>query len=102
MSDRDLLLQLAHDLIGVHGLYQGREYTLIEVLDSGPNVVLEPVDKDNIVQNTAQGEAKRLAQNSYTLPFFSEVRQDIHPVLAEFLGEEICQVLREAIKKGAD
>jgi hypothetical protein len=65
----ELLLALAHDLIGVHGIYQGSEYTLIEVLDSGPSIVLEPVLADAVVQNTFQGEAKRIAQNNYTVPF---------------------------------
>lgn len=95
----DLLLTLAHDLIGVNGVYQGREYALIEVLDSGPSVVLEPVDTDSVVQNTFQGEAKRFAQSNYTVPFYSEVRQCLHPVIEEFLGPEISKVLNEQIRK---
>ena len=93
----ELLLALAHDLIGVHGIYQGREYTLIEVLDSGPSVVLEPVEADAVVQNTFQGEAKRFAQSNYTVPFYSEIRQDLHPVVQEFLGPDIAKVLHEQL-----
>ena len=98
-TNTELLLNLAHDLIGVNGIYQGREYTLIEVLNSGPSVVLEPVDTDSVVQNTFQGEAKRFAQSNYTVPFYSEVRQCLHPVIEEFLGPEISQVLNEQIHK---
>jgi|GEM_PF-3627822 hypothetical protein len=93
----ELLLALAHDLIGVHGIYQGREYTLIEVLDSGPSVVLEPVQTDTVIQNTFQGEAKRFAQSNYTVPFYSEVRQNLHPVVQEFLGPDIAKVLHEQL-----
>lgn len=98
MPDHSLLLQLAHDLIGVRGVYRGREFTLIEVMDSGPSVVLEPNETDNVVQNTAQGEAKRFAQSNYTIPFLSPVDGDIHPVLQGFLGEDIVNVLRESLE----
>ncbi|EDY86756.1 hypothetical protein GP5015_1555 [gamma proteobacterium HTCC5015] len=97
MPDHSVLLQLAHDLVGVRGVYRGREFTLIEVMDDGPSVVLEPTETDNVVQNTAQGEAKRYAQSSYTLPFLSPVNGDIHPVLQDFLGNDILAVLRESI-----
>lgn len=96
-TNNELLLRLAHDLIGVNGIYQGREYTLIEVLNTGPSVVLEPVKADNVVQNTFQGEAKRYAQSNYTVPFYSEVRHSLHPVLQEFLGPDITQVLQEQL-----
>jgi len=87
----ELLLKLAHDLIGVRGIYQGREY-------AGPSVVLEPTTQEVEVQNTAQGEAKRYAQSNYTIPMYSEVRKDLHPVLVDFLGQEICNELRKEIK----
>lgn len=92
-----LLLSLAHDLIGVRGSYQGREYTLIEVLNAGPSIVLEPIQTDSVVQNTFQGEAKRFAQSNYTVPLYSEVRQSLHPVLQEFLGPDIVRVLQEQL-----
>ena len=90
-----LLLKLAHELIGFSGLYQGREYTLIEVINSGPSVVLEPIQHYTVVQNTFQGEAKRFAKSNYTVPFYSEVRHTLHPVLQEFLGPNIVSVLQE-------
>ncbi len=102
MSSPELLLILARDLIGVRGIYQGREYALIEVLDSGPSLVLEPVHVDMTVQNTCQGEARRLVQSHYTVPFFSEVRQDLHPVVCEFLGQALSAVLREQIQADSE
>lgn len=93
----ELLLALAHDLVGLHGIYQGREYALIEVLDAGPSVVLEPVQAEAVIQNTFQGEAKRFAQSNYTVPFYSEVRQSLHPVVQEFLGPDIVKVLQEQL-----
>ncbi len=95
--NKPLLLSLAHDLVGVSGVYQGREYTLIEVLNAGPSVVLEPIHADSVVQNTFQGEAKRFAQSNYTVPLYSEVRQSLHPVLQEFLGPDIAHVLQEQL-----
>ena len=81
----------------MEGIYQGCRYTLIEVLDSVPSVVLEPTGEDNIVQNSAQGEARRFVQNNFTVPFFSEIKQQLHPVVSEFLGKEISSVLEEQI-----
>ena len=69
---------------------------MIEVL-SGPSVVLEPVEASVEVQNTAQGEAKRYAQPNYTLPVYSEITHDLHPVLVDFLGEAMCDTLRRQI-----
>jgi hypothetical protein len=94
-----VLIQLVQDLIGVTGLYQGAPFTLIEVLSEGPMLVLEPSATDLTVQNTAQGEAKRYAQNNYTVPLLSEVKRDLHPVLVEFFGRDISEELRKAISE---
>ncbi|MGM0564156.1 MAG: hypothetical protein ACQES2_07485 [Pseudomonadota bacterium] len=101
MADRQQQLELARDLIGVRGVYKGREFAVIEVMDSGPSVVLEPTESDNVVQNTAQGEAKRFAQSNYTIPFLSPVDGDIHPVLQGFLGDDIVAVLRESLSEAS-
>jgi hypothetical protein len=50
-----------------------------------------------VIQNTFQGEAKRFAQSNYTVPFYSEVRQNLHPVVQEFLGPDIAKVLHEQL-----
>lgn len=92
------LFSLLHDLIGTQGRYQDALYTLIEIIESAPIAVLEPVEDETIIQNTYQGEAKRYALKNYSIPLFSEVSQSLHPVLKEFLGQEITQLLEDQIK----
>lgn len=92
------LFSLLHDLIGTQGYYQDALYTLIEVIESAPIVVLEPVSSENIIQNTYQGEAKRYALKNYSIPLFSEVSKGLHPVIKEFVGDEIAHLLNEQIK----
>lgn len=92
------LFSLLHDLIGTKGQYQDALYTLIEVIESDPMVVLAPVHAENMIQNTYQGEAKRYALKNYSIPLLSEVSKGLHPVLKEFLGQEITRLLEEQIK----
>lgn len=92
------LLDILHDLIGTRGFYQNSEYELIEILEHGPSLVLRDCSDTHAIQNDMHGEARRLVTKTHTIPLFSEVQHDLHPVLKEFFEPSQIERLAEALK----
>lgn len=92
------LLDILHNLIGTRGFYQGSEYELIEILEHGPSLVLRDCSEAHAIQNDMHGEARRLVTKTHTVPLFSEIRHDIHPVLKEFLEPMKLDRLKQSLK----
>lgn len=92
------LLDILHDLIGTRGFYQNSEYELIEILEHGPALVLRDCSEAHAIQNDMHGDAHRLVTKTHTVPLFSEVSHDLHPVLKEFFEPPQVDRLTQALK----
>lgn len=92
------LLDILHDLIGTRGFYKNSEYELIEVLEHGPAVVLRDCGADHAIQSDMHGEARRLVTKTHTVPLFSELRHDLHPVLKDFFEPSQVERLAKTLK----
>ena len=93
------LLDILHELIGARGQYHAGEYELIEVLEHGPSLVLRDCSAAHEIQSDMHGEARRLVTKTHTVPLFSEVHDELHPVLKEFFGDELSEKLSASIHR---
>lgn len=75
------LLDALRARIGVRGSHEGRELELIEVLEHEPALVLRDCGEAHTIQTDMHGEARRMVGKTHTVPVFSEVNDDFHPVL---------------------
>jgi hypothetical protein len=92
----DALLSKLNSLIGHEVLYDSRHFVIIDIVQDGPAVVLE-AHEDLYIQSNAHGVANRRRPRTHTIPLKSEVRNDLHPLLLEVLGGNICDELRSLL-----
>ena len=88
MKRMDALSSNLHSLVGRRLVYEGVACQVIDVISDGPTVVLCRTDADGIIQPNQFGEARRRVPQTYMIPFWSQVRDDLHPVLIELLSED--------------
>ncbi|HDP88448.1 MAG TPA: hypothetical protein ENN42_00570 [Thioalkalivibrio sp.] len=82
-----------HDLVGRHLVYEGVACQVIDVVTDGPFVVLSRTGADGVIQPNQFGEARRRVPQTYMIPLWSQVRDDLHPVLRELLSDDECDAL---------
>jgi len=86
------LISKLDSLIGHEVRYDSRQFVIIDIVQSGPSLVLAAY-ADFYLQDNAHGHASRRAPRTHTIPLRSEVSDDLHPVLREVLGGEFCEEL---------
>ena len=91
----EIVLATLRELIGTRGYYQATEYEFIEVLEHGPELVLHDCSHAQTIQPDMHGEARRLVDKTHTVPLFSEVSHDLHPVLVDFFSPDIVHRLQQ-------
>lgn len=90
------LIREMQRLIGRHIQYQGCHCEIIEVLAEGPAVVLYR-HKPGVIQANLFGEAVRKAPNTFTLPLYSRVADDLHPAITSALSDDEAAHLRQLL-----
>ncbi len=95
----EALTTLLEALIGRRVAYQGIDYRIIEILREGPAVVVSPLLGAGVIQSDQFGGAKRRVPQTHTLPLFSEVEDDVHPVLRDMLDAEDVERLRASLRR---
>lgn len=93
----DLLL-LLREQIGCRGLYNNQEYELIEVLEHDAALVLRDCSTAHTIQSDMHGEAHRMVSKTHTVPLFSEIDENLHPVLKDFFSATLVEQLQAVIK----
>ncbi len=86
------LISKLDSLIGHEVRYDSRQFVIIDIVQSGPSLVLAAYAESHL-QNNAHGDAHRRAPRTHTIPLRSEVSDDLHPVLREVLGGDVCEEL---------
>ena len=51
---------------------------MIEVLEDGPSLVLQPTDEDGIIQPNAYGDARRRVPQTFTVQVLSDDGTGLH------------------------
>ena len=87
MTGMDDISSNLHALVGRRLVYDGVACQVIDVIADGPTLVLCRTDAEGIIQPNQFGEARRRVPQTYMIPFWSQVRDDLHPVLIELLSE---------------
>ena len=87
----DKLSTQLHGLVGRRVVYDGVPCQVIDVITDGPSLVLACTDAEGIIQPNQYGEARRRVPQTYMIPFWSQVRDDLHPVLRALLDERECE-----------
>jgi len=80
-----------HNLIGQKIIHNNALYVLIEVIDSGPLLVfqcLEKNTKNKKIQHDQHGNAHRRSPPTFTINCLNEFKTDLHPTLKELLGSQ--------------
>lgn len=91
MKPMNDLATTLHALVGRRLIYDGVACQVIDVIVDGPSLVLCRTDADGIIQPNQFGEARRRVPQTYMIPFWSQVRDDLHPVLRELLTDSECE-----------
>lgn len=78
----DISVDQLRSMLGLRVSYRGTIYTVLEVIEDGPAIVLEPEIAIPSIQPDAYGNARRQSRSLVTIPILSADRQAIHP---EFL-----------------
>ena len=82
MNDRSLNIKQLRQLIGARVHYLEDRWQVIEILDDGPTLVLESLQR-RVVQYNQYGEGHRRVPQRLSVPVLGQNRQDLHP---EFLS----------------
>ena len=100
MSESSLaeaVVRLLHPLIGIRGLHAGQTLELVEVLEDGPMVALLDASASPRIQTNQFGDPLTRHSRILTIPVFSEIEPDAHPVLRSLLPEAILEELRALV-----
>ncbi|MBS0002629.1 MAG: hypothetical protein KFF45_06100, partial [Thioalkalivibrio sp.] len=90
-------VRLLEPLIGVRGQYGDRTLELVEVLVEGPQVAVLDATSGPSIQTNQYGDPLTRQPRILTLPVFSEIEADAHPVLRALLPDTILVELRRLI-----
>ncbi|TVP84073.1 MAG: ATPase [Thioalkalivibrio sp.] len=84
-------------LIGIRGQYGNRVLEIVDVLEDGPQVAVLDASSGPHIQPNQYGDPLTRQQRILTLPVFSEIEGDAHPVLRALLPDAILSELRRLI-----
>ena len=73
-------------MLGLRVRYRGAIYSVLEIIEDGPAIVLEPETASSSIQADAYGNARRQTRTLLTIPVLSADQQQIHP---EFLAIDL-------------
>lgn len=81
MSGRiEISLQQLRSMIGVRVACEGKNYTVVEVLEDGPAIVLLEDQSLQSIQPNLHGTAsRRVCATTLTIPILTPDHQQIHP-----------------------
>ena len=82
MNNRPISLNQLRQLIGARVRYLEDRWQVIEVLDDGPSLVLESLQR-RVVQSTQYGQGSRRVPHRLKVPVLSHGERELHP---EFLA----------------
>lgn len=83
----DELLQALGSLIGREAVIENRQLRVVEILRSGPSLILGEIGADSMQENM-YGQARRRAPRHFQVMLRSEIGQRLHPVAQALLNEE--------------
>ena len=84
-----LSIQTMRAHIGERIRFYGHPYTLMEVLEDIPAIVIQPEQTDSFIQQDAYGNPRKYSQGTLVISFFAEDGKTPHGDLAflEFQGK---------------
>lgn len=83
LDSRDEILEALRASIGTETAIKGRHCQLVEVLEDGPEVVLQCTEKHSVIQPDQYGEAHRRVPETMTVPVFDADGDTVNPFLLE-------------------
>ncbi|MFO8003990.1 ATPase [Thioalkalivibrio sp.] len=90
-------VRLLQPLIGIRGRHASQTLELVEVLEEGPMVALLDASASPRIQTNQFGDPLTRHSRILTIPVFSEIEPDAHPVLRSLLPESVLENLRALI-----
>lgn len=94
--------RLLEPLIGIRGQYGDRVIELFDVLEDGPQVAVLDASSGPRIQTNQYGDPLTRQHRILTLPVFSEIEADVHPVLRALLPDAILSELRQLIDQAPE
>jgi len=95
-------VRLLEPLIGIRGQYGNRVLELVDVLEDGPQVAVLDASSGPRIQTNQYGDPLTRQPRILTLPVFSEIEADAHPVLRALLPDAILSALRQLIDQAPE
>ncbi len=87
MNRHSLTMDKLRGLIGQRLHHRGVECLIIELLEDGPNLVLQEFGPHTIIQSDQYGEAHRRVPETFTIPVFDTISGALNPALGELFGD---------------
>lgn len=72
-----------HRMIGLRVRYRGRAYTVLEILDDGPAIVIQADNAGLEIQPDTYGYARRQVCETLTIPTLAADGTELHPDFLE-------------------
>ncbi len=85
MPEIDISMDQLRNMIGIEVSHRGILCRVIEVLDDGPTLVLQDLDRRDM-QTDQFGDPRRRVPATYTVPVLDNEHSSIHP---EFLALDL-------------
>lgn len=70
-------------MLGLRVSYRGAIYSVLEIIEDGPAIVLEPEATASSIQADAYGNARRQTRTLLTIPVLSADQRQLHPEFLE-------------------
>lgn len=83
LDSKEEVLEVLRASIGRQTAIKGRHCQLVEILEDGPEVVLQCIEKRSVIQPDQYGEAHRRVPEIITVPVFDADGDSVNPFLIE-------------------
>ncbi len=88
MLETNKIMQQARSMIGARLRYDGKDCTVIEVLEDRLEIIVEADNPSLAIQADAYGNARREMRALYSLPILNKVGDELHPFFLRLANGE--------------
>jgi len=88
MLETNKIMEQARSMIGVRLRYDGKDCTVIEVLEDRLEIIVEADNPSLAIQADAYGNARREMRALYNVPMLNETGDELHPCFLRLVNRK--------------
>ena len=78
MEDLNLLLTRLHNMIGARATFHNNTYTIVEIIDDIPAIIMRTDKPGSSIQADVHGRARKHAKDVITVSVLNSDKTDLH------------------------